>query len=200
LPCAVGLSLLAEPVSALLGGYTGQDLALATNLLSILGICIVFNAIVLLTNAVMQAHGNVTLPVINMFIGGILKLVIIFILTGNPNIGILGTPIGTLVCYVCITALNLISMRKVFPNPPAILKSILRAVLAAAIMGAAVFGTWKGLQLVLGQDMSRLIACAVPILVGVVVYAIAVVKLKAITREDCLLLPKGEKIANLLHL
>jgi len=171
LPCAVGLSLLAEPVSALLGGYTGQDLALATNLLSILGICIVFNAIVLLTNAVMQAHGNVTLPVINMFIGGILKLVIIFILTGNPNIGILGTPIGTLVCYVCITALNLISMRKVFPNPPAILKSILRAVLAAAIMGAAVFGTWKGLQLVLGQDMSRLIACAVPILVGVVVYA-----------------------------
>jgi len=26
------------------------------------------------------------------------------------------------------------------------------------------------------------------------------VKLKAITREDCLLLPKGEKIANLLRL
>ena len=67
-------------------------------------------------------------------------------------------------------------------------------------MGVAVFGTWKGLQFVMGQDMSRLIGCAAPILVGVVVYAVAVVKLKAITREDCLLLPKGEKIANLLHL
>ncbi len=199
LPCAVGLCLLAEPVTALLGGYAGEDLALSTGLMSILGICIVFNAIVLLTNAIMQAHGNVTLPVVNMFIGGILKLAIIFILTGNPNIGILGTPIGTLVCYVCITALNLISMRKVFSNPPAILKSILRAVLAAAIMGVAVFGTWKGIQMVLG-DVSRLISCAVPIFVGAVVYLIAVVKLKAITREDCLLLPKGEKIANLLHL
>ena len=200
LPCAVGLSLLAQPVTALLGGYTGEDLVLSTGLMSVLGICIVFNAIVLLTNAIMQAHGNVTLPVINMFIGGILKLVAIFILTGNPNIGILGTPIGTLLCYVCITALNLIAMRKVFKNPPAILKSILRAVLAAAIMGVAVFGTWKGLQLVLGDGMSRLIGCALPITVGVVVYAIAVVKLKAITREDCLLLPKGEKIAKLLHL
>ena len=200
LPCAVGLSLLAQPVTALLGGYAGEDLQLSTSLMAVLGICIVFNAIVLLTNAIMQAHGNVTLPVINMFIGGILKLVVIFILTGNPNIGILGTPIGTLLCYICITALNLISMRKVFSDPPAILKSILRAVLAAAIMGVAVFGTWKGLQLVMGEGVSRLIGCAVPILVGIVVYVIAVIKLKAITREDCLLLPKGEKIANLLHL
>ena len=54
--------------------------------------------------------------------------------------------------------------------------------------------------MLLGADMSRLIACAVPIAVGVVVYVIAAVKLRAITREDCLLLPKGEKIANLLHL
>jgi hypothetical protein len=29
---------------------------------------------------------------------------------------------------------------------------------------------------------------------------VAAIALKAITREDCLLLPKGEKIARLLHL
>ena len=52
----------------------------------------------------------------------------------------------------------------------------------------------------MGENVSRLISCAVPIFVGAVVYLLAVVKLKAITREDCLLLPKGEKIANLLHL
>ena len=200
LPCAVGLCLLAEPVTALLGGYSGEDLQLSTSLMSVLGICIVFNAIVLLTTAIMQAHGNVTLPVINMFIGGVLKLAVIYILSGNPNIGILGAPIGTLACYVCITALNLITIRKVFKNPPAIIKSLLRAVLAAAIMGVAVFGTTKGLHLILGGNVSKLMGCAVPILVGAAVYLVAVVKLKAITREDCLLLPKGEKIANLLHL
>ena len=36
-----------------------------------------------------------------------------------------------------------------------------------------------------------LLGCALPILVGVAVYVVAAVKLKAITRQDCLLLPKG---------
>ena len=47
---------------------------------------------------------------------------------------------------------------------------------------------------------SRLILCGIPIMVGVAVYVVAVVVLKAITREDCMLLPKGAKIAKILHL
>ena len=199
-PCAVGLAVLAGPVTGLLGGYTGEKLALSTHLMMILGICIVFNAVVLLTNAIMQAHGHVNIPVINMFIGGILKLIAIFILTGNPNIGILGTPIGSLLCYLCITVLNIFSIHRCLENPPAIVKNLLRSVLAALIMGAATYGTWIGLQALLGPDMSRIIACGVPIMVGVVVYCVAAVLLRAITKEDCLLLPKGEKIARLLHL
>ena len=199
-PCAVGLAVLAGPITSLLGGYTGEKLALATQLMTILGVCIVFNAVVLLTNAIMQAHGHVNLPVINMLVGGVVKLVVIFILTGNPHIGIVGTPIGTLLCYLCITVLNLVSMRRVFEHPPAVMRNLLRSIVAALIMGVAVYGTWYGLTLVLGTDMSRVIACGAPILVGVAVYVVAAVKLKAITREDCLLLPKGKKIADILHL
>jgi hypothetical protein len=36
--------------------------------------------------------------------------------------------------------------------------------------------------------------------VGGIIYLLCAIKFKSITREDCLLLPKGEKIANLLHL
>ena len=199
-PCAVGLAVLAEPVTALLGGYTGEKLALSTSLMMVLGICVIFNALVLLTNAIMQAHGHVNLPVINMFIGGIVKLVAIYILTGNPNIGILGTPIGSLLCYLCITVLNLVTMARVLPEAPAVLRNMLRSIGAALAMGAAAYGTWYGLKALLGSDMSRVIACGAPILVGVVVYVVLAVKFRAITREDCLLLPKGEKIAKLLHL
>ncbi len=199
-PCAVGLAVLAEPITALLGSYSGEKLALATNLMVILGICVLFNAIVLLTNAIMQAHGHVNLPVINMLVGGLLKLAVIFILTGNPHIGILGTPIGTLMCYLSITLLNLISMRRVIDHSPAVIRNLLRSLLAALIMGVAVFGTWQGLVYLLGRDMSRVIACGLPLAVGVVVYVLAAVRLRAITREDCMLLPKGERIAHLLHL
>ena len=198
MPCAVGLAVLAEPVTALLGGYTGENLVLATNLMRVLGICIVFNAMVLLTNAIMQAHGHVNLPVVNMFIGGFLKLAAIAILTGNKHIGILGTPIGSLLCYFSITVLNIFTVRRVLPDAPAIVKNMIRGALAAIIMGVFTFGAWYGLKL-LGMG-SRVILCGAPIAVGGLIYIIAAIKLKAITRDDCLLLPKGEKIADLLHL
>ena len=197
-PCAVGLAVLAQPITGLLGGYTGEKLALATDLMAILGVCIVFNATVLLTNAIMQAHGHVNLPVVNMFIGGVVKLIVVAILTGNPHIGILGTPIGSLMCYVCITVLNLVSIKRVIPEAPAIAKNLLKAVVAAAIMGVFVWLAWFGLTKV--GFTSRVILCGLPIMVGVAIYVVAAVKMRAITREDCLLLPKGEKIAKLLHL
>ena len=195
MPCAVGLIVLAGPVMGLLGGYQGQPLTLAAQLMRIMGVCIIFNSVVLLTNAIMQAHGHANLPVVNMFIGGILKLIAVFVLTANPHIAILGTPIGSLLCYVSITALNLITMRKCIPHCPAILKHMARAALAAALMGAVVYGAYRFLP-----TDSRVLQCAIPVLAGVVVYAFAAIKLKAITREDCLLLPKGDQLAKLLKL
>ena len=60
---------------------------------------------------------------------------------------------------------------------------------------------WGSLKLLTGLGItSRLILCGLPICVGVAVYVVAVLILKVITREDCMLLPKGEKIAKLLRL
>ena len=198
MPCAVGLAILAEPIIGLLGGYTGERLELASRLMSILGICIVFNATVLLTNAIMQANGHAVIPVVNMFVGGFIKLAAVLILTANPHIGIIGTPIGSLLCYVSITVLNLITMKIVLKNPPAIVKNMLRGLLAAAVMGAVTYGCWFGLKY-LGIT-SRILLCGVPIAVGAVVYLVCAVVFRAITREDCLLLPKGDKIAKIIKL
>ncbi|MEF2837302.1 MAG: polysaccharide biosynthesis protein [Oscillospiraceae bacterium] len=198
MPCAFGLGLLAQPVTALLGGYTGDNLVLATRLMTVLGFSIMFNAVVLVTTAIMQAHGHASRPVVNMLIGGILKLAAVFVLTGNPNIGIVGTPVGTLLCYLAISVLNIFSIRSLLPHPPAILKNLIRTFLAAVIMGIFVFLAFTGLKTV--GISSRLILCGLPIAVGVVAYVIAAVKIKVVTREDCLLLPKGEKIAKLLKL
>ena len=198
MPCAFGLGLLAQPVTALLGGYTGDNLVLATKLMTVLGFSIMFNAVVLVTTAIMQAHGHATRPVINMLIGGVLKLAAVFLLTGNPNIGIVGTPVGTLLCYLAISVLNIYSIRTLLEHPPAILKNLIRTFLAALIMGIFVFAAFTGLKMM--GISSRLILCGAPIAVGVLAYAIAAVKIKVVTREDCLLLPKGEKIAKLLKL
>ena len=94
--------------------------------------------------------------------------------------------------------LNISSIRQLLNQPPAIVKNLLRPFLAALVMGVFVVACFLGLKR-LGFD-SRLILCGAPIAVGVVAYVLAAVMLKVVTREDCLLLPKGEKIAKLLGL
>ena len=194
---AIGLAVLARPVTSLIGGYTGASLDTASILMFLRALSIVFYAVIMVTNAMMQAHGHAGLPVVNMLLGGALKLVATYFLTRNPSLGIVGAPLGALLGDFTIMALNLITMRRCIHTPPSVPRHLLRSLLSAVIMGAVVLGAY----LALGRfTSSRLILCGAPIAVGVAVYAVCVIKLKAITRADCLLLPKGEKIANLLRL
>ncbi len=200
LPCTVGLCILARPVMALLGGYTAERLDLAAKLMGVLSICIFLYAIIQYTNSLMQAHGYAHIPVVNMLLAGVVKLAVVYILVGNPALGIVGAPVGAVLGYSAIAVMNLVSIRRVVPQKPALLTNLLRPAIPAAIMGVVVYGCYWALTRLLGPDGSRILLCGIPIGVGVVVYFFAVVKCKAITAEDCRLLPKGEKIAKLLKL
>lgn len=199
MPCAIGLIVLAEPIVALLGGYTNTygNLTTATWLMAILGVVVIFNSFVLVSNSILQANKHVVWPVVNMVAGGIVKIVVNYFLVGTPSINIIGAPIGTLACYLTITALNIITMRNVLPQPPKLAGTFLRTLLAAVPMGAAAYGS----NLLLTRlGFGALIRCGVSVCAAVVVYIIMVLLLKIITKEDCELLPKGEKIAKILKI
>ena len=198
LPCGVGLGVLGQPIIRLLysSNYTEADIATAGSLLSIVSIAVILNGLVLLLNAIMQAHGYVSLPVINMIIGGIVKVVINFILVGNHKIHIYGAPIGTVISFLVITALDIICLNRTIKDPPNVLKLMVRPLLACLFMGMAAYSV-DGL---LSEVMSPKLSCIIGIMAAVVVYVILVLALKIITYEDCLLLPKGEKIAKILRI
>ena len=204
LPCSFGLMLLASPIMAMLANCKGDQLVLGGTMLALLGASVFMYAIIQFTNALLQSHGYAHVPVINMLVCGVIRLAAVYVLVGNPNLGILGVPLSALGCYLCIAILNLLAIRKLVPQKPRLLRSLLRSLPSALIMGIAVFGCYYAMTnlLPLNPDsrLHAVILCGVPICVGVVVYFLSVVLTKAITREDCLLLPKGEKIARLLHL
>ena len=200
LPCAVGLLLMAGPITSLLGGYTGEKLEVSTKLMSVLAICVFLYAMVQYTTVVLQAHGKPHLPVINMLSCAVVRLGIVYFLSGNPNIGIIGVPVGAALCYGSIAILNLICIRFVVAQKPRLVRNLLRSAPPALIMGVVVFGCNWLLGKFLGEDASRIILCGVPIAVGVVVYFVCAVLCKSITAADCKLLPKGDKIAKLLKL
>ena len=199
LPCAVGLLVLARPVMGLLGGYAGDKLELASAIMVLLAVSIFLYSANQLTAAILQAHGYAHLPVVNMLVAGVVKLAVVYVLVGNPAIGILGAPMGVVLCYLAICVLNIIALYRTVPNRPALISNLLRPTLPALLMGAAVYGCYFAMTELL-QIHSNLLLCALPILVGVAVYFVLVVIFKSITREDCLLLPKGDTIARLLRL
>ena len=181
----------------LLGHYSGQRLELASTLMSILAFCVFFNSFVLVMNAIMQAHGYVYIPVINMVIGGIAKVLINLILVGNPRINIVGVPVGTVISYMLIAMLDLVAIHRVLRNPPRLLPNVIKPALAALAMGAAAFGLNR-LSLAVGLPL--LVRTGFSILGAGTVYVVLVLVLKVITKEDCALLPKGDKIAKLLRI
>ena len=198
MPCAAGLFVMAEPVIRLLcSTYTEDRIQLAATMLAILGLTVIFNSLVLLLNAIMQAHGDVVTPVVNMLIGGIIKIIVNYILVGQPNLNIVGAPIGTFICYISITALDLIAMKRHISARPAIFKNIIRPGLASAIMGAATFMVYRVLS---NAISSWKLACLLSLAFAVVLYAVLVVFLRCLTYEDCMLLPKGEKSAKILRI
>ena len=72
-----------------------------------------------------------------------------------------------------------------------------RPLAAAAVMGLAAFFLNKVLSKFLP---SASLACLVAIAVAAMIYLSLVIVFKAITYDDCILLPKGEKIAKILKI
>ena len=135
-----------------------------------------------------------------MLSSGVIRLVLVFVMVGNPALGLIGAPIGAFIGYLLIAILNLVAIQKKVEQKPKLLQNLLRPAIPALVMGVVVFFCYRLLVMVIGIDGSRLILTFVPIALGALVYFVCVVLMKSITREDCLLLPKGEKIAKLLRL
>lgn len=204
MPAGVGLSVLAGPILILL--YPAQrDAAVAAAYhLRLLGLASVFVCVVLLTNAILQAYGHSSIPIATMFTGGVVKVAANYILVGNPDINIKGAPIGTLLCYVVIAALNLYFIRKYSPARLPLLRLFAKPALASALMGGAAWSVCGFLSRALTGRLSAYLVNAVSALggiaVGVVVYAVLVVALRILRAEDVKNIKKGDTIIRILHL
>ena len=196
LPMGMGLFALGGPIMGLL--FPAIDVEVAGPLLSVLGLASIFVALQLLCNSILQANGMVNLPILAVIIGGVVKVLVNFTLVGNPNIRINGAPVGTLCCFIVISALEIFIIRRSIPAPPSFLRAFLKPFVPSAIMAAAAWATYGLLTNFL--HFGNALATLGGIGVGVVVYLVLVLALRVLSREDLELMPKGDKIARILHI
>ena len=118
LPAGIGLSVLATPIEILVLPAQPDTALAAGPHLQLLGIATIFICLMVLTNAILQTYGKEKIPIFTVIVGGIVKIILNYILVGTPSINIHGAPISTLCCYLVIVVLNLFFVWKYSPQKP----------------------------------------------------------------------------------
>ncbi len=189
-PAGLGIATLAKPILSLLYSNHTAVVNVAAPLLSVLGVAAAFAGISIPITNMLQAIGKQKLPVRNMAIGAILKIVVNFILVGYYKINMLGAPIGTLCCYVFIATANFICLVKHSKVMPNIVSTIVKPLIATALCCVSAF--------VVSEITEGSLGTLIAIMAAAMVYLIALALLNAIEKDDVLSMPKGEKIAEVL--
>jgi len=195
MPAALGMAVLARPILATLFSSRMAEVEIAVPMLQVMGIGIIFIGMMSPCNSILQGIGRVDLPVKYMLLGATFKLLINFIFVAIPGINIQAAPYGTLVCYIIIAVFSLRGLSretKIKINLWGIFVKPLFAGIICAVSARLVY-------ILLASFTGIKVATFGSIAVAAVVYAVVLLLAKVITKNDVLMLPKGEKIAKTLE-
>jgi stage V sporulation protein B len=195
LPSAIGLFVLAEPIIVLFYPALGSAKHASVGyLLAILAISVIFLTIVQSLTAILQAVEKQKIPVKNLAIGALVKVILTYILVGIKSLNVAGAAYSTIAAYFTAAVLNYLDLKKKTNIDIKLRNIVPRPLAASLIMGIIVFAVYFIFNPILGVKITALFSIAL----GIFVYVIALPLTKAITKKDLELLPKGDKIEKLL--
>ncbi|MBS6395588.1 MAG: polysaccharide biosynthesis protein [Clostridiales bacterium] len=199
IPCAVGLSVLAEPILILLFGQE-EHTGISAGLLQMGTLSVVLYGMSTLTNGILQGMNKMRLPVIHAAVSLVLHvlLLVFLILVGDLNIYAVVWANIFFAFLMCV--LNSRSIARYMRYRQEVVRTFLIPLAASAAMGAAAYGVHLGLMAVVKNNTAATIAAC---LAAVLVYGIVLLLLKGLTEEELLSFPKGRtlvRIARKIHL
>ena len=190
-PCAVGLFVLAKPILLLLFSASLDNpgkIAMAESIMQISAVGVLFLSEVQALTGVIQGIGKPRIPVMNLLLGGIVKIVSMLILMRVMNI--YGAALSTVLCYAVASVLDTLWIIRYMHLRINVYDVFVKPVVASVVMGIYTAFTYS----VLGDGkLSTLIS----ICVGVAIYAILAVLLRMLDRNDLEFIPGGKKLARL---
>lgn len=187
IPAAVGLAVLAKPVMQLLFPQP-DSLDMASKLLAMIAVTVIFYSLSTLSNGILQGIGRVNLPVRNAGIALAVQTALLVALLTFTELDVYALVICLIVYSFLMCLLNSISVRRCIGVKENLKTMFLMPFLASALMGACAWGAYTGLHMLVESNVICLISS---ILVAVIVYAVTILKTGAIRREQLIAFPKG---------
>ena len=189
-PCFIGMAVIAEPISKLLYGTPN-----AGESIMIMSLGIFFLGIHQVTTAVLQGISKASIPMINMVVSALVKVVIAWVLTANPAWGIAGAAWASNIDFALAAVLNLIFLYK-YTGFLFAFKATFKIYLAALPMALCAIGAYS---FIFNHLNSNSIATLVAICLSGIVYFVMLPCLGCVTKDEVSKIPVvGKKIAPLM--
>lgn len=167
LPCCLGLFFLAEPIMVTI--FPGREGG--ANILRYLSLSIPFMTLTQISTSILQGVGSYVKPIINMFIAVVIKIVLTMVLVPMKELNIQGAVIATIIAYVVVSILNLISMKIKLKYKSNLGEVFLKPALASVIM---IICTLSLFLFLLDRMNSIMMNCILSIALGGVIYIVAI--------------------------
>ena len=192
-PASIGLSLFAKPILELI--FSGEDkaIAAASPWLMILGLSVAASCFITVGNAILQSYGKAHIPLFSMAAGMVVKMGVAWFLIGNPRIGLIGAPVGTLVCDLIINSINFYFIGKHLPCLPILSGVLLRPFLSAAVSISLSRVVYNALSLKIEEGR---IATLLSIALAALLYLIFVIISGAVVKDDLSVFSRRGKVKN----
>lgn len=179
-PGFVALWLLAEPISQLV--YNAPQ---ASHAISILSVGIFLLGIHQVTTGVLQGMGHTTIPVINMGIAVVFKVILNWVLTAMPTLGIKGASWATVADIGVAAIMNLYFVHR-YVGFAMEMKSLAKTIVASAAMGGVIYIVY---DVCLRQTDSNALSTITGLTLGVIVYGAVLLLVGGLGEEDIQQLP-----------
>ena len=133
MPVSAGLALYSKEILTLLFKNQPEAIELCAPLLTVLSFSVGLSCLVTYSNAVLQAYGRPSIPLLSMGVGAIVKIVLAYFLIGNESVNIMGAPISTFFCDLVINLISFACICKCIPKKISVGKTLVLPFAAAVI-------------------------------------------------------------------
>jgi stage V sporulation protein B len=203
-PCALGLIALARPVTMVLFPQW-ESLGLASALLALLGVTVIFYSIATIMNAALQSIGRMQMPLVSAGIALAVQTLVLLILLFATNMGVFALVLVSILYSLMIFLLDTYFLQRYLKLDMDLYNVYARPLFAATIMGVATYGLYTMFEVFLELVGSRslylnnLIAMVPAILAAVLIYFFALIRMGTLSEEDILSLPKGSMLLKIFR-
>ena len=188
IPCAVGLFVLARPVTGLLFHNSKAEEDLAAGLLMALSLSVIFYALSTLSNNILQGLGKVNVPIINAGIALVVQTIAAILLVAFTDLDLYAIAIANTLYSGIMCVLNQLALHKALRYRQEILTTFLAPGFAALMMGGAAWAAYEGLLMLTSSPKISVLAA---ILLAACVYMALLLLLRGVTEEELRGFPKG---------